>query len=299
MDKATVRSFSPTLAANRAFALLQDLRVELRDADVRRTNTQDHALWMFAVNRTLSSATDVAVREDVSPELFDEVYYRANRPLKLRRLGEHARAREWSFADLRAQFGDVVVEVMRNRDRRTPEYFDLDRHRTPMKFNAFLDDVESLTTNELYMTAYNRAMAGPLRSIIADYQPLPGLLQDPIDASLWIGPAGALTQLHFDRINVMMVQLIGSKRVTLLPPQDEPFVYHDGAMLAGVDAFAPDLEAHPLYRFATPRVIDLEAGSALFVPVGWWHAVECLVPSLSLSVSAFVNSENFYPPSAL
>ena len=61
----------------------------------------------------------------------------------------------------------------------------------------------------------------------------------------------------------------------------------DSASLEGVDA-----------RFAT---VDVEAGDALFVPVGWWHHVRALSVSISVAFSGFARPNHFgwYVPGAL
>jgi hypothetical protein len=41
---------------------------------------------------------------------------------------------------------------------------------------------------------------------------------------MWFGPAGTVTRLHHDVMNVMLHQVDGWKHVILVPPQDTPFM---------------------------------------------------------------------------
>lgn len=107
----------------------------------------------------------------------------------------------------------------------------------------------------------------------------------------WIGPAGTITGLHKDDSNNLLAQLYGRKKVILFSPKNDPFVYPSrkydyGARLSYVDAEAPDLERYPLFRRAQAEEVVLNPGELLFIPIGWWHQVRSLEPSISVSCFA-------------
>jgi hypothetical protein len=65
-------------------------------------------------------------------------------------------------------------------------------------------------------------------------------------------------------------------------------VYNDVGVFASVDPAAPDLEQFPRFSGVTPIEVVVGPGQALFIPVGWWHRVEALDTSISLSFTNFV-----------
>lgn len=105
----------------------------------------------------------------------------------------------------------------------------------------------------------------------------------------WFGPAGTYTPPHVDPRDNLLVQLVGRKRVTLWPPQEAAKLYPHPAPsrhvnASRVDGRRPDRARFPRFFEAARAVVVLEPGEALFLPRGWWHDVEALEPSASISI---------------
>src|SRR4029434_9804516 len=83
------------------------------------------------------------------------------------------------------------------------------------------------------------------------------------------------------------------KRFHIISPLHVHRVYNDAAVLSPVDPRAPDLVRFPLFAEVEPEKFVLEAGEALFIPVGWWHHVEALEVSISVSLNNF-DAPNVY-----
>ena len=134
-----------------------------------------------------------------------------------------------------------------------------------------------------------------MRSLLADLDPLPDVLDSShLDGNtfLWLGPAGTVTPLHHDVDNVLFVQLHGEKMITLASPMQSHRMYNGISVYSEVDARAPDLVRHPLFAEVDLLRVTVRPGDVLFIPVGWWHQVE------SLSVSVSVSFVNFIYPNA-
>src|ERR1019366_3072751 len=124
-------------------------------------------------------------------------------------------------------------------------------------------------------------------------------LQEYLDPSntkrkvfFWFGPAGTVTPLHHDVMNVMVAQVFGRKQFTLIAPEQTPYVYNETSVYGEVNCSDPDYSRHPLYREATPIHVEIGPGDVLFIPVGWWHYVR------SIETSIMVSYINFRLPNA-
>ena len=109
------------------------------------------------------------------------------------------------------------------------------------------------------------------------------------ETAFWIGPAGARTGIHYDAVDALLHQLHGAKRIQLWPPSARRSLYpsskyNHGAELSLVDAAAPNLTEHPAFAEAQSLSVLLSAGSALFLPAGWWHSVTSLDTTVSLAL---------------
>lgn len=83
-------------------------------------------------------------------------------------------------------------------------------------------------------------------------------------------------------------QVFGSKTIILAPPDSTPNLYpHEHFILNNtsqiVDAKAIDYERFPRARDVRFRRLELRRGQVLYIPPGWWHYVESLAPSFSVS----------------
>ena len=104
--------------------------------------------------------------------------------------------------------------------------------------------------------------------------------------ALWFGPQGTVTPLHHDTCNIFFAQVWGEKRITLIPPHHQELFETSTNMYSDRD---PELE-----RLCEGQItLDLKAGEALFIPIGWWHHIRALSPSISLAMTHFLRSNQF------
>jgi len=226
-------------------------------------------------------------------EAFFRWYYSVNHPVVLLdQMSNWAALERWTPDYFKARCGDEMVEVMTQRTSDADYEINCERHKTRMRLDEFVDVVQSAgETNDFYMVANNRSIeTGKMRLLLDDIQPFDGILDPESTAArlfLWFGPAGTVTPLHHDAMNVLLAQVSGRKKVTLIPSFQTHLVYNHLGVYSEVDCEAPDYDRYPLFRKVFRQEVVLEPGEALFIPVGWWHHVRSLDVSISVSFTNF------------
>ncbi len=111
----------------------------------------------------------------------------------------------------------------------------------------------------------------------------------PYMTNLWFG-TGGIVPLHFDPQQNLLIQIAGTKDVTLCPPIDlecfYPYkMYIDGHQTSRVnDIHAPDLARFPRFGEVPQYRSKLERGEMLFIPCYWWHQVHTEALAISLNL---------------
>jgi hypothetical protein len=214
----------------------------------------------------------------------------------------------WTPEFLKTRYGDVEVQMTNGREA-DPDY-DLrrERHFAPVRMGDFVDRVLAAgESNDFYLIARNRNTARrELRSLFDDVDWSHDYLDRdlaPVGSALWFGPAGTLTPLHHDTSNILFAQVYGRKKLYLVSPVELALWNGARAMYADWDPERPDagFARHPELRDVLLREVVLEAGEALFIPVGWWHHVRSLTVSISLALNNFAkpNAFGWYVPGSM
>ncbi|BCL74694.1 aspartate beta-hydroxylase [Jeongeupia sp. HS-3] len=250
--------------------------------------------WVFDIQRKLNRQFDLKIerRHQLGGEAFYREYYSTGRPVIITGMLEHWPAmRKWNLDYFAAEHGDREVEVQFGRSRDAQYEINSPQLRQTMRFGDYVALVKNAgQTNDFYMTANNtsknrQALAGLWRDLL----PLPEYqnANSPDDGFFWLGPAGTITPFHHDLTNNFMAQVMGRKRVLLIPPAEVARVYNHRHCFSEVDGRAIDFNRFPLMRDVQVLECILNPGEILFLPVGCWHFVE------GLDVSCTVSSINF------
>ena len=109
-------------------------------------------------------------------------------------------------------------------------------------------------------------------------------------------------EFHTDPYHNIFCQVVGQKYVRLYPPEDTESVYPRGEDENGINesntssveikldrrqannVVVQDAESFPLFLAQTNyHEVVVGPGECLYIPAGWWHYIESLTPSSSVS----------------
>lgn len=228
-------------------------------------------------------------------EQFIQDYYSRNLPVIFNNAIDHWSAlKQWSPQYFRDTIGHQKIEVQFNREQDPLFERNSIQHKTQMSMNDYVDLIEQNPySNNFYMTANNaKASQSSLSELFKDI----GNFHNYTDHSqvfersfIWFGPKGAFTPLHHDLTNNFLVQIYGRKKVTLIPAMQVPHLYNDVAVFSQIaDPHQPHItEQFPDLKHCSKIECILNQGDSLFIPIGWWHCVESLDVSISVSFTHF------------
>ena len=131
--------------------------------------------------------------------------------------------------------------------------------------------------------------------------------------NVWVSTPPQTSALHADNQHNLLIQLQGTKRITLVSPHElggwtnylaalpkmeltriapGRFVHEQATAPVSVikplvSVAAPDFQRFPLFRRAKVATLELRAGDALMLPVGWLHEIEAAAdaPADALNVA--------------
>ena len=250
-------------------------------------------VWLFANQQRLAFEAEGGFALDTldtpAPDFFYCHHYEVNRPVKLTGIVDHWPAlTRWSLDHFAAVAGNNVIEAQVERECDPNYELDKDDHRRLVRFGELIDWLRrDEASNDIYLTAYNSgANAAALAPLWDDLAPIDLLDPRDRDGFFWLGPRGTLTPWHHDLTNNLLVQVMGRKRVRMAPP------WASARMRNSRHCFS-DWGNDPLPAgrgdAETPPVLEtiIGPGEAIFLPVGWWHQVEALDLSASMSFTSF------------
>jgi hypothetical protein len=233
-------------------------------------------------------------RRHLAPDEFFGRYYLRNRPVIVEGLLEDWPAlSRWTPEWLAERFGGEEVEVMAGRDSDADPDFNAERLRRTLPLRELVARMRGAgETDDVYLVARNSLLLREaFRPLLADLRAPAGYIHPDLEAPhtvhLWFGPAGTLSNLHHDHLNVLFCQVVGRKRIWLAPSWDTPRLYNDRGLYSAVDIRAPDLARFPAFQHAALHTCEVGPGDALLIPAGWWHAVRALDVSLSVTFVSF------------
>ena len=224
--------------------------------------------------------------EELTPSTFDSVYSGRQPVIVSGVVSQWKAYRLWSAEYLRGLFKNVTTNLKYNERG----IFDL--HDSVYQKINFSDAVDLiLSENGSRYSVQQQALLASFPELLNDID-LPYLINSNKQmkvVNLWFGGRGYKSPLHYDGLHNLFAQVVGAKRMILFPPDETsnlyPFRDKSRAHCSQLDIFNPNEQSFPGYARARLKRIDVhvEPGELLYVPLGWWHAVESLDVSVSIN----------------
>src|SRR3954454_7270795 len=244
------------------------------------------------------SARDASIerRAGLSSDEFLDRYYAANRPVILTgEMSTWPALAKWTPDYLKQAVGSKTIEFQGDRSKSDRFEIHKDAHRREMPFDQFIDLVSRPSAgNDAYLTAYNSARNTEAISML---HPDLGFLEKFLSREvqqpkgmMWMGPAGTLTSLHHDLTNNLIAQVVGRKRLLVLPAAEVGKLYnhlHVFSEISDLEDPALTLDRFPLLEHARFTEVTLMPGEMIFMPLAWWHQVRSIDFSVTITYTNF------------
>jgi hypothetical protein len=249
-----------------------------------------------------SSPTPVAVLASPTLRQFKDTAFTPQLPLKMLRSIAHWPAlSRWANLEYlwnAAGLSTVPVETTQGAGAAVGGYLSPTFNVSCVQLRDYIEDVGAGRVDCGYLAQFALFGEDALPGLRGDFT-VPDLIaatgtgteeggMDPL-IQAWLGPSGTYTPLHHDATHNLLAQVVGCKRVRLLPPHSPALEGHTAPPPLGNTS---TLTREALTGLAAgdggcapSSVLEciLEPGDVLFIPVGWFHEVESLTISVSVS----------------
>lgn len=239
---------------------------------------------------------EIPRRHALPPESFFAEHYCTLTPVVLTGLTDGWPGRDWTLESLAEKVGNPEIEIQMGREADADFELNSIAHKRRMRWQDILGLLaENPDTNDFYVTANNSGLNRKALDVLwRDVGELPGYLGKSHlgDGFFWMGPKGTVTPWHHDLTQNLLVNMLGTKRVSLVSPAESHRMRNHRHCFSrfGADADFADVPASE-----RPRVlsVDIGPGEILFIPVGWWHHVRGLSLTVGMSFTNFVWPNDF------
>ncbi len=214
-------------------------------------------------------------------------FIQSKKPVKISGLIDHWPALKWTFQSLSDLHGQRTVKALLDLPNNNGGilFKDQSSYEQMMAFSDFITRALQPHQAPCYL-GYLRAtdlLSGYENNY--DFSSLTPLSSYPTDTRLWIGSMNTCSGLHSDLKDNIFSQLVGTKKVFLVPFNQSHLVYPfiDNIVNSQVNPEKMDTKKFPKFMNAHLYSTTVEPGEILFIPRGWWHYLHAETPSISIN----------------
>lgn len=215
-----------------------------------------------------------------TPEAFRRDWVKPGLPVVIEAVASSwPAAQRWTLPALRERFSEVKVQVMRAPGGQVDASARSGTTYDSSTVGRYIDALDAGEKDPGYLVTLWEALPAALRADV----PWPAICGEArwSQSTLWFGPGGVVSPMHFDVPDNLYAVVRGRKRFTLVAPR-ESLKVKPGSLLSGQAQYAqvdPEREEGTYLRW----VAELGAGDALYIPRFWWHHARGLELTLAVN----------------
>lgn len=251
---------------------------------------------MNILNDILEQGRPIEELKSIDSETFKKKYFNKKRPVLIKGLAKDWGAtKKWNL--------DFFLNLNDDKDiLLLSDNFIQDDNRykksTFKKYIQKLKDVElKIGSTKDYLTTLDIFRYFPHLNSDIDFSLFEKQTKTN-EVTAWVGPSGTISGFHADTANNMYAQIKGKKMFIIcstefnnnMYPSDK-HIYEATASQVDINNF--DAEKFPKFKDIDFTIVMLEPGDVLYLPQKWWHYVQSLDTSISISNFGYTKFESY------
>lgn len=251
---------------------------------------------MNIVNDILDRSKPIEELKELDSATFKKKYFNSKRPVLIKGLANDWTAKKkWDLDHFLNLKEDKEILLL------SENFIQDDNRYTKSSFKEYIKKLKDSELNKSefkdYLTTLNIFEYYPHLKSDVDFS----LFEDQTktnEVTAWIGPSGTISGFHADTANNMYAQIKGKKMFIICSTDFDKNMYPSDkhifeAVASQVDINNFDAERFPRFKDATFIKAILEPGDVLYLPQKWWHYVQSLDPSISISNFGYTTFQSY------
>lgn len=241
---------------------------------------------MNIVNDILERSTPIEQIKNLDANTFKKKYFGGKQPVLIKGFAnEWAAKKNWNLDYFLNLEGDREILLL------SDNFIQDDNRYTKASFKEYIQRLKDSESSQKefkdYLTTLNIFEYYPHLKGDIDFSLFEGQTKTN-EVTAWIGPAGTISGFHADTADNMYAQIKGKKMFIICSTDFNRQMYPSDkhifeAVASKVDINNFDAERFPRFNEIEFTKVILEPGDVLYLPQRWWHYVQSLDSSISIS----------------
>lgn len=241
---------------------------------------------MNILNDILLQSSPLEELTTFDSEIFKTKYFDKRKPIVYRGQAKNwGASKKWDF--------DFLLDLKEDKDIQllSENFIQDDNRYKKASFKEYIQKLKEAELNKVkvkdYLTTMDIFKYFPYLKSDIDFSDFEQLTRTN-EVTAWIGPLGTISGFHRDTADNMYAQIKGKKLFIICSNRNNKKMYSSNkhiyeAVASQVDINNFDADKFPKFKEIDFFKVILEPGDVLFLPQHWWHYVQSLDTSISIS----------------